>query len=748
MERHPHMSTLASRGDLAPRARQLLEQQLAGCSELLEPLLRGALDDLEQELFRIAEKSSGGQTQHEALEALREIKRARTGFHGYLMALLEQRFSALGMPEPADAVISTATGDSDLKLVDPDEFDESMALGDLASRTELHASSALFELCHRYAVLVAAPPLEGDALPCGPHMFADVLGEAARTLGMQGDHRKLFYRLCDRRLFAAAEAFYGHLNDELKDAGILPYLRNYLPRRAGSAPDPDRDETTPDTPEPETESASTPMAPVTEFSPPRGAAPLPQPPAMAELHGLLDARRRALDPGAAASPHPGPGGEASLADLESALLALQAQPVKQAAPHAGERLRKDLLAQLRQASPGGEAPQLQPDHRDAIDLMSLLYDGLLQETRAEGTAQQLMTVLQVPLLRIALADSNFFTVRNHPARRLLNSVLETANLWLDRSDGSFDTALNQRLQRCVQRVARDYQGDLSVVEREADDLDAHLKLLTRRAEIAERRQVEAAQGRDRLQSSRAQARAAIARRLADKQATPLVRALLEHAWTDALTLTLLREGENSDTYRRRLAVIDELLGPATARDNRRLAAELNRGLTQVGLQAGEAAQITGHVLDLPASEKDTGPEVSQTELLIRLKARQKPEEAKPEAAPGPRKLSLTPTERKALETLKTLPFGSWLEFTVNQQGQKVARKLAWYAPSSGRCLLVNARGAAAPERSLEQIARMMARGQIHLLPPQDSGMFDRAWNALLAGLRKFGRSKETTEVAT
>lgn len=739
--------TLATRSDLAPRARQLLGQQLDECRKLLEPLLHGALDDLEAELFQIAEQSSGGQAQHEALEALREVRRARPGFHAYLMALLEQRFTAIGEPEPVATRPSAGARENDLTLVDPNEFDEAMALSDLASRNELHASNALFELCHRYAVLVAAPPLESDALPSGPHMLSVVLGEATRTLGMQGDHRKLFYRLCDRRLFATAESFYGRLNDHLRDAGILPHLRSYLPRRPPSTQDREP-------PEPESESRLTaPMAPVTDFSPPSGTAAPQQAPAMAQLHGLLDARRHALHQdvgadGAGSAPNTA-SPVASLADLESALNILQSQPLQPPAPQAGERLRGDLMAQLRRISPSGSAPQLQPEHRDAMDLMSLLFDRLLDETRSEGTAQQLMSSLQVPLVRVALSDSNFFTVRNHPARRLLNNVLETANLWLDRSDGSFDTALNQRLQRSVQRVATEYKGnDLSVFEREADDLDIQLKQLARRAEIAERRQVEAAQGRDRLHTARAQARAAIDKRLALKPTTPLVRALLEHAWVDALTLTLLRDGENSEGYRRRLAAVDQLLGPATARDKNQLSADINHGLTQVGLQAAEADQITRHALDLPIPAQGAAPAASQTELLIRLKARQKPEESVAEVPAGPRKLSLTPSERKALDTLKGLPFGSWLEFTVNQQGQRVARKLAWFAPTSGRCLLVNARGAAAPERTLDQVARMMARGQARLMPPQDGGMLDRAWNALVAGLRKFSRSKDATEAAT
>ncbi|MGH8183785.1 MAG: DUF1631 family protein, partial [Rhodanobacteraceae bacterium] len=236
MSNQEHMPTLADRSDLAPRARHLLAQQLAECGGLLDPLLRNVLDDLENELFRIAEQSSGGQTQHEAMEALREVKRTRPRFQGRLMALLERRFADVGRADAAPTPHAPDRhGSEDLSLVDPREFDETMALDDLSTRTELHAGNALFDLCHRYAVLIAAPPLENDALPPGPHMLAAVLGEAAPDLGLQREQRLLFYRLCDRRLFGAAESFYARLNGHLKTSGILPDLKNYLPRRPPSA---------------------------------------------------------------------------------------------------------------------------------------------------------------------------------------------------------------------------------------------------------------------------------------------------------------------------------------------------------------------------------------------------------------------------------------------------------------------------------------------------------------------------------
>lgn len=732
MDTQPIMPTLAERSDLAPRARHLLAQQLAECGALLEPVLRNVLDDFEHELVRITQQSASGQAQHEALDALDKLKPVRPRFQGQLMALLERRFAKVGRSAPEASPQPTKPNATALSLVDPGEFDESMALEDLSTRTELHAGSAIYELCHRYAVLLAAPPLDSETLPPGPVVLASVLGEAAAGIGLPQQHRLLFYRLCDRRLFGAAESLYARLNEHLKAAGILPDLRNYLPRRAGSGPDEEEIPFAPVGPEP------TPIAPAANFTPQ---------PELRELHDLLGTRRRTLHPGEAAAMQSAEF--ASMPELQEALAALQAMPSRRFAP--GENLARELSAQLQRSAGPGKNPQLHPQHRDALDLIGLLYDQLLTETRSEGVAQQLLANLQVPLLRVALGDNNFFTVRNHPARRLLNLVLETANLWLDRSDDRFDAVLNQRLQRTVHRITSEFQGDIGLIEREADDLDSHLRLLTRRAEIAERRQVEAAQGRDRLREARSIAGAAISERLATHKTTPLVRALLESAWTDALTLTLLREGESSEAYRRRLANADQLLDSPVGRDDTRLAADLNHGLTQVGLQATEADQITRYALDLPQlpASRAATPPPSQTELLIRLKSRQKPDEDKKAAKPAaPQKLALTPTERCALEELEQMPFGTWLEFTINQQGQKVARKLSWYNPASGRCLLVNARGAAAPERTLEQIARLMARGQVRLLPPQDRGMIDRAWDALVTGLRKFSRTNETTETAT
>ncbi len=716
VERLPQ--TLAERANLPARVRTLLEEQLAECGSRIEPQLRASLTELEQELFKMAEQARNDAEQQAAFESLREVKRTRADAAPRLLLMLEGRLARLGLPQARAADART-----DMALVEHDELEEAISLDDFATRIEMRVSQALFELGHRYAVLGASPLLDSEVLPLGPHALAHGLREIALSLALPREHRAVFYRLFDRRVLAAAESLYGGLNEHLVARGILPNLRIYLPKRNAEQ-------------QPRKRGGGAP-----ESEPP------PPPPAqtaadavMGNLRELLEKRRATMGP---APVEPMGGYVATGEELQTVLATLQTrapEPVQlggRGVQRTMQHLRQDMLAELRRFSPDGRTPQFSTEHRDTVELISLLFDRLMDETRSGGSAQTLLSRLQVPLLRAALADRSFFTRRAHPARRLLNTVAETANTWMDTGEGEADTVLADKLHRTVDKVLGEFSGDLSLFEKLVDELDSHVHTLKRRAEISERRQLEAAQGRDRLEQARARASSAISERLAGRKVPPLTRALLEQAWCDALALAILRHGEDSEAFHRRLAAADELLREPEQRDNERLKVELQNGLEQIGLQGAEASQLAHRVLDLP---HEATPGGSATELAVRLKTRQKlgdDEAAKQDSEPT----LLTPLnadEQRELAHLKTLPFGTWFEFTVNQQGQRVPRKLAWYTPATNRCLFVSARGTAGPERKLEQVARLMAIGQARLQPRQNESLIDRAWNALVSGLRQFG----------
>ena len=199
----------------------------------------------------------------------------------------------------------------------------------------------------------------------------------------------------------------------------------------------------------------------------------------------------------------------------------------------------------------------------------MLFDYITKNTRPDGSTQSLLTKLQVPLLRVALRDKSFFTRRQHPARQLLNAIAETGAHWVDDSEGPADRQLVDKMQLVVDKVTQEFDGNLNVMENMLGDLSSHMHTLARKAEAAERRHVDAARGREKLEVAREQARSAIADRLANAKPGKLVRTLLEQAWTDVLALTLLRQGETSEVYQKRLSVAEQLLAADQRRPRRR-----------------------------------------------------------------------------------------------------------------------------------------------------------------------------------
>ncbi len=456
--------------------------------------------------------------------------------------------------------------------------------------------------------------------------------------------------------------------------------------------------------------------------------------------------------GMSSAPIPGayqPTGE----DMQSVLGALQSKPISpmmvngKVTQRSVAQLKQDLVSQLRQISPDGRPPQLQPEDSDTIDLVGMLFDYITKNARPDGSTQSLLTKLQVPLLRVALRDKSFFTRRAHPARQLLNAIAETGAHWVDDSEGPADRALVDKMQLVVDRVTQEFDGNVNVMENMLGDLSSHMHTLARKAEAAERRHVDAARGREKLEVAREQARTAISDRLKTAKPGKLVRTLLEQAWTDVLALTLLRQGETSEVYQKRLSVAEQLLaadkggraGEIKPELPASLRSEIETGLDQVGYHK-EDIQAVVKRLFLPEEAANEANPSTNTEIAIKLKSKQRfgddttatPDSAKPDKR---RVLPPDSPEAKMIERLKTLPFGSWFEFKTNQQGDKIRRKLAWFSTVTGRCLFVNQRGVRTDEKTLDQLAHDVVIGQAIIVEEEKETLVDRAWKAIVSSLK-------------
>jgi pyruvate/2-oxoglutarate dehydrogenase complex dihydrolipoamide acyltransferase (E2) component len=762
------MKSLKQRPDLPARVRTLLEGMLERAANQFEHALSRTLDELEQEIFKLAERARSNEQQHARFEALREVKRGRADAAPRFLLHVESTLANIGAGaagKAAERVRRPAMPDGTLELIDSEVLEEDLALQEVVSKSEIRHSQALYALSHRFGVLAASPAFEPEALPLGPAQLARALRHATSCLDLGVEYRVLAYRLFDRVAMLPIGEFYEVVNGYLARQRILAHLQSPAVRAHGGAAAEAAGAKEPPS-EAEAPAAAQTAAAQTAGEP-AGAGP-EDAELFSTLRMLLSGRRRAEGTGV---PFSGDSYLASRDDLQAVLGSLQGRSDsgRNGRPRDAATLRHDLLMQLKQMSPQGRAPVLAEEDSDTVDLVGMLFDYITKSLRTESSAQSLMTRLQVPVLRVALSDKTFFTQREHPARMLLNTIAETSSRWADDDDA--DPSLVEKMQVVVDKVGSEYNGDITLFRSLLGDLGQHMQLLARRAEVAERRHVDAAKGREKLDLARDTARTAIERLLKRGNPSPLVRTLLEQAWTDALALTILRQGEDSSAFHRRLAVADQLLRrepDANTPADKMLRQELDVGLSQVGLHGDDVRAVLGRLFtggkaaDDAAKSGDLGkaandanapaPEEveSATALALKLKSRAR---LGGEQGGAPRPITrtpanLSPEEMQILDRLKTLPFGTWFEFTTNQQGATVRRKLAWFSTLTGRCLFVNQRGARTDEKTMEQLARDMARKQVRIWTEQSGSLIDRAWKAIMGSLKQFSGAEAAAQGAT
>lgn len=718
--------TLASRTDLPARVRSLLDGVFEHCRTYFEPAVQRALDDTEQALFNLAERAGDSGQQQRCIEGVREIKHGRADVVPRFLQQLEARLAHLRGATPA----TTAAADGmpaplapvALELVDSAVLDEDLALREVASKSEVRNSQSLYALGHRLGVVAGTPAWTNDTLPIGPARIVDAFRQALVGLDLDVAQRVLAYRQFDRAAMLRIGTCYDAINAGLATARVLPNLKTPHGYRRASAP------------------AAPAAAPAGE-SPQHGggdgasnaagaAAAVDDTELFKTLRNLLASRRQ---PDSAAVPPSSP--RASSADVQTLLGALQRSSTQRAgAEYDSEHFRNVLHVKLRRASPLGQPLHLSDEDSDTVDLIGMLFDHITRDTSGDSGTRGLLTRLHVPVLRVALGDKTFFTRRDHPARELLNTIAETSSRWSDDSDADPDLA--RKMQLVVDRVSADFDGNPVVFEDLLTDLSAHMQLLARRADVVERRHVDAARGRDKLEIARRTAQTAITRVLGAGTPTPLVRALLEQAWADALALSALRDGERGPEFLRRLAVAEELVQraaqPQPPPPDAALRDDLDAGLRQVGLHGEEVGGVLDHLFAPPGDGSvDFADNLRRVDELLKRKTRLGGETPEPTSKSPP----LTPPEADMLARLLATPFGTWFEFVTNQQGATVRRKLAWFSTVTGRCLFVNQRGMRSEDRTLDQVARDMVRGQIRVEIPQPTSLIDRAWKAIMDVLR-------------
>ncbi len=347
------------------------------------------------------------------------------------------------------------------------------------------------------------------------------------------------------------------------------------------------------------------------------------------------------------------------------------------------------LPSLKQAMPKGSLTRAD---ESTIDLLSAVFDTVFRDPGISPEIRELIRFLQIPVLKAALVDKNFFFQEAHPARRLLELLSHMG--WEQRKGP--DDPLFQAMQRSVDRVGRDYEHELSVFTEAVNELEASIQAEEKAAAAAIAAPIAAALRQEKMAESNKLAKNAVALRIGTGEVVAVVEAFLEQRWVSVLTIAYSIEDDKPGAVNNATKTMDDLIWSVrpklTVDDRKQLIAKLpgllsalNKWLDVVKWQDADRLQFFAELAECHASIVRAPLELSperQVEIAMQV-AQQAAErrlalQAKAEAEAAQHAQAPTEEDDAAIET-DNLTRGMWLEFAQEDGGGRKV-KLAWISP--------------------------------------------------------------------
>jgi len=336
------------------------------------------------------------------------------------------------------------------------------------------------------------------------------------------------------------------------------------------------------------------------------------------------------------------------------------------------------LPRLKQALPQGSLPR--GDER-TLDLLSRVFETVLLDDSIPARARELLQLLQVPVLKAALRDKNFFFEETHPARRLVDLMSRMG--WEQHQDAS--DPVFQVMQRSVAR-AGEAQPDAFAAA--VAELEAGIAADEAAGEAALAAPVASAMRQEKHEVAVRQAREAVALRVQAGDLIDVVSGFLEQRWTTVLTFAHTIEDARPGAVGNATRAMDDLIWsvkPKATQEQRksliarlpRLLATLNKWLDAIKWQDAERLQFFARLAEYHAAIVRAPIELSperQLELAVEAAQQDALRRVELENAAAEREAARA-AEVSALDGLER---GMWLEFRTSEGARKV--KLAWVSP--------------------------------------------------------------------
>ncbi len=694
----------------------------------LGDLLQGAFDAVDDSLFELANNARSNNEQNRYFEAMREIRIKRKGVERHFQNTVAQFFANPPHTGPIqeDTLGRQANADS-LALVGDDDLEEQVALNAMVTKAKAHFQGPLLQLQARFSKVYDGASDDAPVNPMAPEHLCSAFTEAIQALEIQIRERLILLKQFDRYVVSNLGMLLDEANRILVQAGVIPNFRyhgktgeqNSASERQRSADG--RED--PAVSEGARQDGGTASNAVFE-----------------QIHQLL-ARQRANAgiPSRQHDPNIRVIGGHELANL-LASLPFSTQAASGHNLSEGEPLTIDLREVVQQIlaqahTSDGKKPALKEIDEDLINLVSMLFEFILDDYNLSAPVQVLISRLQIPILKVVIKDKSFFSKTTHPARKLLNSLARAGIGWSN-SDEKARDKLYEKIHGIVQRILSEFDGDIALFETLNEEFEEFLAKENRKSSLVEQRTRESERGRIKSQKAQELVDRVIKERVARYRLPESVHNILINGWSRVMFLAYLRD-DVEHRWQESVKVVDDLiwcLHPHQEDAERDQWVRVVPGLLK-SLRAGlEEVSYNASKLDETMSQlKHELTDAFRTTSSLEIAEQPPVQEEDPDEARN--KAQLQPEDAAVagfMVQIDGIEIGNWVEFRL-VNGASFRCKLSAIIEEADCFVFVNRMGLKVIEKTRLELAHEMRRGRLTLL--EQGAFIDRALDAVVGSLR-------------
>jgi hypothetical protein len=417
-----------------------------------------------------------------------------------------------------------------------------------------------------------------------------------------------------------------------------------------------------------------------------------------------------------------------------------------------------MLEELHQRKQALKKVAATPEERATIEIVALLFQSILTEDRIPASVRVWFARLQMPVLRVAVSEPDFFATTDHPARRLIDRM-GACVMGFDNS-AQVGESLEKEIKRIVQVVEAYPDTGRRVFQTVLVEFEKFLEQYFRDQNEATKKGVSLAQQVEQRETLAIQYTIELRRMLNEMPVQEGVRQFLFHVWADVLATAAVRYGAQGEVTRKMKRAAADLIWSASAKVSREERAEvirrlppllkqLREGMSSAGMDAArqdeQIQQLNNSLAAAFTARAAVIPDDRLREMMERLETL---EELLPDAQnveiDESMVLDLSGHQSSELEIVleggsmptpamvawaRELQVGSW--YMLDHKGRNEPVQLAWHGMRKQLSLFVTPQGRCMLFQQ-HRLASYLQAGL--LLPAQDEALTVRATRSALAKL--------------